>query len=188
MLSKILTFEIGWFDQDENSTGAICARLTKDASVEFSCSISQVRSLVGDRMAHSQKVFVTLGFAGLALATARIVISFSWALDFWYGGKLVSQNHITTKELFQEATSALDSQSENVVQEALDRVMVNRTSVVVAHRLSTIQNCDQIAVLDQRALVEKGTHSSLLEREPMEFTMLSSALKESATRTDPTVD
>jgi len=61
-----------------------------------------------------------------------------------------------------EATSALDSQSEKAVQEALDRVMVGRTSVVVAHRLSTIQSCDMIAVLDRGVVVEKGTHASLM--------------------------
>ncbi|KAI3925496.1 hypothetical protein MKX01_026408 [Papaver californicum] len=66
--------------------------------------------------------------------------------------------------LLDEATSALDSQSEKVVQDALERVMVGRTSVVVAHRLSTIQNCDQIAVLEKGTVVEKGTHSSLLSR------------------------
>ncbi|KAF7819649.1 ABC transporter B family member 15-like [Senna tora] len=68
--------------------------------------------------------------------------------------------------LLDEATSALDSQSEKVVQDALERVMVGRTSVVVAHRLSTIQNCDLIAVLDKGKVVEKGTHSSLLTKGP----------------------
>lgn len=66
--------------------------------------------------------------------------------------------------LLDEATSALDSQSEKVVQDALERVMVGRTSVVVAHRLSTIQNCDLIAVLDKGHVVEKGTHQSLLAK------------------------
>ncbi|KAF8399361.1 hypothetical protein HHK36_015226 [Tetracentron sinense] len=68
--------------------------------------------------------------------------------------------------LLDEATSALDSQSEKVVQEALERMMVGRTSVVVAHRLSTIQNCDLIAVLDKGKVVEKGTHSWLLGKGP----------------------
>ena len=69
--------------------------------------------------------------------------------------------------LLDEATSALDSQSEKVVQDALERVMAGRTSVVVAHRLSTIQNCNMIAVLDKGKVVEKGTHSSLLAKGPM---------------------
>ncbi|KAK1268040.1 putative multidrug resistance protein [Acorus gramineus] len=68
--------------------------------------------------------------------------------------------------LLDEATSALDVQSEKLVQEALERVMVRRTSVVVAHRLSTIRNCDTIAVLDKGKVIEKGTHTSLLTKGP----------------------
>jgi len=68
--------------------------------------------------------------------------------------------------LLDEATSALDGQSEKLVQDTLEKVMVGRTSVVVAHRLSTIQNCDLIAVLDKGSVVENGTHSSLLSKGP----------------------
>nr|VDD38691.1 unnamed protein product [Brassica oleracea] len=68
--------------------------------------------------------------------------------------------------LLDEATSALDSQSERMVQDALERVMVGRTSVVISHRLSTIQNCDTIAVLDKGKVVECGDHSSLLAKGP----------------------
>ncbi|KAG4151227.1 hypothetical protein ERO13_D04G051900v2 [Gossypium hirsutum] len=68
--------------------------------------------------------------------------------------------------LLDEATNALDSQSEKAVQDALERVMIGRTSVVVAHRLRTIQNCDQIAVLHKGKIVEKGTHQSLLAKGP----------------------
>ncbi|KAJ1278279.1 hypothetical protein BS78_04G068000 [Paspalum vaginatum] len=64
--------------------------------------------------------------------------------------------------LLDEATSALDSHSEKIVQEALDRIMVGRTSVVVAHRLSTIQNCGFIVVLEKGIVVETGTHASLM--------------------------
>ncbi|PUZ76060.1 hypothetical protein GQ55_1G260600 [Panicum hallii var. hallii] len=64
--------------------------------------------------------------------------------------------------LLDEATSALDGASEKAVQEALERVMVGRTSVVVAHRLSTVQSCDTIAVLERGVVVEKGTHASLM--------------------------
>ncbi|KAL6906136.1 hypothetical protein ACP4OV_003737 [Aristida adscensionis] len=66
--------------------------------------------------------------------------------------------------LLDEATSALDSQSEKMVQDALDRVMVGRTSIVVAHRLSTIQNCDLITVLERGIIMEKGTHASLMAK------------------------
>ncbi|GAA0153006.1 ATP-binding cassette [Lithospermum erythrorhizon] len=65
--------------------------------------------------------------------------------------------------LLDEATSALDVESERVVQQALDRLMKNRTTVMVAHRLSTIQNSDQISVLEDGKIVEQGSHSSLVE-------------------------
>jgi subfamily B ATP-binding cassette protein MsbA len=63
--------------------------------------------------------------------------------------------------LLDEATSSLDSESEGLVQEALERLMRHRTTVIIAHRLSTIQNSDRIAVLDQGHLVELGTHTEL---------------------------
>ncbi|XP_011005954.1 PREDICTED: ABC transporter B family member 4-like [Populus euphratica] len=65
--------------------------------------------------------------------------------------------------LLDEATSALDAESERIVQEALDRIMVNRTTVIVAHRLSTVRNADMIAVIYRGKMVEKGSHSELLE-------------------------
>ncbi|KAG6704275.1 hypothetical protein I3842_07G128200 [Carya illinoinensis] len=64
--------------------------------------------------------------------------------------------------LLDEATSALDAESERIVQEALDRIMVNRTTVIVAHRLSTIRNADMIAVIHRGKMVEKGSHSKLI--------------------------
>ena len=64
--------------------------------------------------------------------------------------------------LLDEATSALDSASESVVQEALDRLMVGRTTVVVAHRLSTIRNVDTIAVVQDGVIVEMGNHEELM--------------------------
>ncbi|KAL2344233.1 hypothetical protein Fmac_005518 [Flemingia macrophylla] len=65
--------------------------------------------------------------------------------------------------LLDEATSALDLDSERVVQQALDKLMQNRTTIIVAHRLSTIRNADQIAVLEDGKIIERGTHSRLVE-------------------------
>ena len=62
-----------------------------------------------------------------------------------------------------EATSALDTESEKIVQKALDQVMKGRTTIVVAHRLSTIKNADQIAVIHQGKVAELGTHDELMK-------------------------
>jgi ABC-type multidrug transport system ATPase subunit len=67
--------------------------------------------------------------------------------------------------LLDEATSALDSQSEAVVQDALNKLMEGRTTIVIAHRLSTVQHCDQIVVIEKGVMVEIGTHHELLRME-----------------------
>jgi ATP-binding cassette subfamily B protein/subfamily B ATP-binding cassette protein MsbA len=64
--------------------------------------------------------------------------------------------------ILDEATSNLDSYSESLIQDALERLRSERTILIVAHRLSTIMNADQIYVLDQGDLIEQGNHSSLL--------------------------
>ncbi len=76
--------------------------------------------------------------------------------------------------ILDEATSSLDSESEKLVQEALDQLMKNRTSIVIAHRLSTIKNADQILVLENGQIIEKGTHQDLLQQENGLYKKLSS--------------
>jgi len=64
--------------------------------------------------------------------------------------------------ILDEATSALDNESEKLVQDALEKLMVGRTSIVIAHRLTTVQNADLIVVMDQGRIVEQGKHEQLL--------------------------
>jgi ABC-type multidrug transport system fused ATPase/permease subunit len=74
--------------------------------------------------------------------------------------------------LLDEATSALDIQSEAVVQTALERAAKGRTTIVVAHRLSTVVNCDRIVVIDGGRVVEMGSHSELMAKEGVYFRLV----------------
>jgi subfamily B ATP-binding cassette protein MsbA len=67
--------------------------------------------------------------------------------------------------ILDEATSALDSESERLVQDALANLMMNRTSIVIAHRLSTIQHADEIIVIQNGSIVERGTHEELIRND-----------------------
>jgi subfamily B ATP-binding cassette protein MsbA len=66
--------------------------------------------------------------------------------------------------IMDEATSALDTESERAIQDALNKLMKNRTSLVIAHRLSTIENADKIIVMEQGEILEQGSHAELLEK------------------------
>ncbi|MBC2577803.1 ABC transporter ATP-binding protein [Peptostreptococcus russellii] len=67
--------------------------------------------------------------------------------------------------ILDEATSALDNQSEAIVQESLEKLSKGRTTITIAHRLTTIQNADTIIVMNEQGIVEKGNHKELMERE-----------------------
>jgi len=66
--------------------------------------------------------------------------------------------------LLDEATSALDAESEHLVQQAIDKAVVGRTVIIVAHRLSTIRQADQIVVMDKHKIVDVGQHDALLDK------------------------
>ena len=67
--------------------------------------------------------------------------------------------------ILDEATSSVDSYSEQLIQDATDKITKGRTSIVIAHRLATIQQADKIIVMDEGKIVETGTHQSLLQQE-----------------------
>ena len=66
--------------------------------------------------------------------------------------------------ILDEATASLDTESERMVQEALDYLMSNRTTISIAHRLSTVRKADEIIVMNEGRIVERGTHDELIEK------------------------
>lgn len=74
--------------------------------------------------------------------------------------------------LLDEATSALDNESESIVQAALDKARLGRTTIIVAHRLSTIRNADVIFAFEQGEIKEMGTHESLMEKKGIYYNLV----------------
>ena len=81
-----------------------------------------------------------------------------------------------------EATSALDSESEKKVQSALDKVLIGRTGIAVAHRLSTVISCDVIFVIDSGKIVEQGTHTELVTKGGAYYNLVKHQLSKSETK------
>lgn len=79
-------------------------------------------------------------------------------------------------QVLDEATSALDSESEALVQDALDKLIKGRTTVVIAHRLSTVIGADQIAVVKDGTIAETGGHDELMARRGFYFNLMSTQM------------
>ncbi|CAN6278442.1 unnamed protein product [Urochloa humidicola] len=90
--------------------------------------------------------------------------------------------------LLDEATSALDAESEHVVQEALNNIMVNRTTIIVAHRLSTVKNADTISVLHRGELVEQGSHAEMIKNSNGAYSQLIRLQEVNAKKNGPYAD
>ena len=80
--------------------------------------------------------------------------------------------------ILDEATSALDEKSQEIVQQALEEAMQGRTSIVIAHRLSTVKKCDKIVVLMNGQVVEQGTYEELSENPMSHFFKLKAGLQD----------
>src|SRR4030095_8712570 len=103
-----------------------------------------------ERLPETYKAGVRERGAGLSVGQKQL-ISFARALAF-----------DPALLILDEATSSIDTETEQLIQKAIERVMLDRTSIVVAHRLSTIQNADRIIVLHHGVVREQGTHQELL--------------------------
>ena len=76
--------------------------------------------------------------------------------------------------ILDEATSSIDTRTEMLIQEAFDRLMQGRTSFIVAHRLSTIRNADEILVMKDGSIIEQGTHDELMKKDGFYHTLYNS--------------
>jgi ATP-binding cassette subfamily B protein len=104
------------------------------------------------RMADGYDTRVQEGGSGLSVGQKQLVA---------FARALVSNPDIL---ILDEATSSVDTETELLIQDALNRLMANRTSIVIAHRLSTIQNADKIIVMHKGGVREMGTHNELLQK------------------------
>ena len=84
--------------------------------------------------------------------------------------------------LLDEATSALDSQSEHMVQNALDKAAAGRTTIVIAHRLSTVRNADKIVAFKEGRAAEQGTHDELIRKKGLYYSLVQAQMEEEELR------
>ncbi len=133
-------------------TNLLYARMdATQAQIEAACRAANIHDFIaglpeGYRTVVGERGYRLSGGEKQRLALARVILKDPRVL------------------VLDEATSHLDSQSEALIQEALEKIMHNRTSIVIAHRLSTILRADQILVIDRGRIIEHGTHGELIEQ------------------------
>jgi subfamily B ATP-binding cassette protein MsbA len=86
-----------------------------------------------------------------------------------------------------EATSTLDTESEQLIEDALGRLLVGRTTLIIAHRLSTVRRADRLVALDRGRIVEEGTHAELLARGGLYARLYQRQFREEITEMSPSV-
>ena len=82
--------------------------------------------------------------------------------------------------ILDEATSSIDTQTEKLLQEGIQELLRNRTSIIVAHRLSTIKNCDRILYIGNKGIAEMGSHDELMARRGLYYQLYTAQVKEEA--------
>ena len=92
----------------------------------------------------------------------------------------IARTILSRKEILilDEATSSVDTRTEKLIQKAMDRLMENRTSFIIAHRLSTVKNADKIIVLENGEIIESGTHDELLAEKGYYYNTLNAQNRE----------
>lgn len=129
-----------------------------DEHVEEICELLSLNTII-DRLENGIDTQVGEGGSKLSVGEKQL-ISFARALA--HDPKIV---------ILDEATSSIDSESEKLIQDAINKIMHNRTSVVIAHRLSTIEKCDKIVFLKKGKILEAGSHEELLEKKGHYYNM-----------------
>ncbi|AMK15676.1 ABC transporter ATP-binding protein [Methanobrevibacter olleyae] len=92
----------------------------------------------------------------------------------------IARTILSNKQILalDEATSSVDTRTEKIIQEAMDKLMENRTSFIIAHRLSTVRNADKIIVIEDGEIIEEGSHEELLEKKGYYYNTLNTQIKE----------
>ena len=126
-------------------------RPVSDSQLNAILQISNCSTLT-DRLPHGPDTVLSEGGASISSGERQLI---SIARAFAQNPQVI---------LFDEATSYIDSQTELKIQEAMEKLMQDRTAIIIAHRLSTVRNADHILVLNRGRIVERGTHSELMDR------------------------